>query len=246
MKNMKMTRAALALLLALGMSACQSTANHPDAVNSNYDMDDDGVSTAQAWDPLEPINRVIFHFNYGVDRIVLRPVAMAYKYVVPEQLRTNAHNFIDNLFLPISAINSLLQGNFTEFANTSWRFVINSSFGFFGFADVATEAGLGINDEEDLGQTFAVWGIDAGPYLVLPIIGPSNARDGVGRLAEWWMDPYNIRVDERGQWYRAFARGLDTRTNLDKVIEDIYQNSVDPYAAMRSLYSQRRASDIAR
>ncbi len=247
MKN-ETLRSMLVALLALSLTACQSAANHADTNKSKMSdvAAEDEVVGTEAWDPLESVNRGIFHFNYAVDRAVLRPAAMAYKYVVPEQLRTNAHNFIDNLFLPISAANSLLQGNFTEFANTTWRFVINSSLGFFGIADVASEAGLRANDEEDLGQTFAVWGVGSGPYIVLPILGPSNARDMTGRLGEWIVDPYNIVFDDRGDWARGLARGLDSRTNLDKVIEDIYTNSVDPYAAMRSFYHQRRVSDIAR
>ncbi len=208
-----------------------------------YD-DDELYGTAEAYDPIEGFNRAIFKFNYVVDRAILRPTVQAYRYVVPEFARTGIHNVLENWFSPVSFVNSLLQGKFERAGQTFWRFVINTSMGFLGFADVAGEAGLRV-PTEDLGQTFGNYGIGTGPYLMLPILGPTNLRDGVGRLGDIYTDPSTYLMTERDLWIRAGARGFDARDQSEELLYDNIYKSVDPYATMRSLYTQRRAREVA-
>jgi phospholipid-binding lipoprotein MlaA len=194
-------------------------------------------------DPIEGFNRAMFQFNYAVDRVILRPTVWVYKTVVPEFARTGISNVLDNWYEPVNTVNALLQGKFTVAANSFWRFVINSSLGILGFADVAGEAGLH-QQKEDFGQTLGSWGVGSGPYLVLPIIGPSSVRDGSGMLVDIFTDPSTYLMTERDLWWRAGVRGFDARYRMDHLLDEIYQ-SVDPYATMRSLYTQRRAALVA-
>ncbi len=215
----------------------------PAAALAPEDEDADYGAT-EAYDPIESVNRAIFQFNYVVDRAILRPTVQAYRYVVPEVVRTGVHNVLDNWFSPVSFFNSLFQGKFERAGQTFWRFVINTSMGFLGFADVAGEAGLRA-PEEDLGQTLGSYGVGSGPYLILPILGPTTLRDGVGRLGDIYTDPSTYFMTERDLWWRAGSRGFDVRNENEELLYDTIYKSVDPYATMRSLYTQRRAAEVA-
>lgn len=207
-----------------------------------------GCSTANPEsDPLEGYNRVMFRVNEGIDTVLIRPVAVGYHYVVPDALRWRIGNVSDNLYEPVSMVNSFLQGDFTGGMTNFWRFVINSTVGIAGMHDVAATAGL-TGKREDFGQTLAVWGVGSGPYLVLPILGPSNLRDTTGIVADWFTDPVNYELRmHHTEWTHIGVRAgqaLVTRERYLDPIDDIYDSSLDPYASFKSIYEQRRASEI--
>ena len=139
-------------------------------------------------DPFEPVNRVIYSVNDVADTYVLRPVARGYNWVTPEPARNGIGNFFDNLTYPVTIVNDLLQAKWGQAGSDTLRFLTNSTFGLFGFMDVATDAGLERHDE-DFGQTFAKWGIPAGPYIMLPLFGPRTARSGIGTLFDVQVNP---------------------------------------------------------
>jgi phospholipid-binding lipoprotein MlaA len=199
-------------------------------------------------DPFESVNREIYAFNNGADEYVIGPIAHAYRDVVPNPVRDSIRNFLLNLKTPLSAINATLQGDFTRGISAVGRFTINSTAGVLGLFDVANYIGLKPVDE-DVGQTLGKWGIEPGPYLMLPFLGPTSTRDLAGKVGDWLIDPlglYLIRED-----YESFllatkiTKALDTRVELDGVIEGTRESSLDPYAIMRTMYLQRRAKQIA-
>ncbi len=199
-------------------------------------------------DPFESINREIYSFNEGADKYVIGPIAHTYRDYVPIYIRDSIRNFLMNLKTPLSAINATLQGDFIRGITAVGRFTINSTAGILGFFEVANYIGLEPVDE-DVGQTLGAWGIEPGPYLVLPILGPSSTRDLGGKIGDWLIDPvglYLIREDyEDFLFGTKVTKALDTRVELDGVIEGTRENSLDPYAIMRTMYLQRRARQIA-
>jgi phospholipid-binding lipoprotein MlaA len=198
-------------------------------------------------DPVEPANRGIFEFNMFLDRALFRPVTALYRTIAPETLREYIHNFLQNLRTPVILANDLLQGEPTRGGNTTMRFVINSTIGVLGFGDPATSMGFEQHDE-DFGQTLAVWGAGEGPYLVIPIFGPSNPRDAVGKVVDFFLDPINWWASKEGLdsvlWGRTVMSGIDTRDQLWDVLDDLEKSSIDFYASIRSLYRQRRNDEI--
>jgi phospholipid-binding lipoprotein MlaA len=226
---------ALAAVLALG--ACATPPEDPQA-RAEFEAEND---------PIEPFNRAIFDFNIVVDDALIRPAAVAYRDVVPQPARDGVHNALDNLRSPIVFANDVLQGEPERAGTTVLRFLINSTFGLFGIFDVAKDAGHP-GHSEDFGQTFASWGIGEGPYLVLPLLGPSNPRDATGVVAEWYADPFNRWMDNTDRdwaiWTRAGLTGIDARSRNIDTIDELKKTSIDFYAAVRSLYRQRRAEEI--
>ena len=199
-------------------------------------------------DPLEPINRVVFSFNDIFDRLVLRPIAIVYKGIVPEFVRNRITYSLRNLSMPITAVNNVLQGEFAKAGISTSRFLVNSTIGVLGFFDPAS--GLGLESKnEDFGQTLTVWGIPSGPYLVLPFIGPSNPRDFTGFLSTSLLDPmYQVGGGSTStslRTYRMTTGAVDFRSQNIEVFDDLQNNSVDHYAAVRSFYSQSRESQAA-
>ncbi|MDO8605849.1 MAG: VacJ family lipoprotein [Phaeospirillum sp.] len=211
----------------------------------------DDVEAVAEWeqvnDPLEPMNRAVFSFNRAADTYAIKPAAEAYRAVTPKFGRDRIHNVLTNLNSPLIFANDLLQGEPDRAVQTLFRAMINSSFGLLGYADVAAEAGIPAH-EEDFGQTLAVWGIGEGPFLMLPIFGPSNPRDGVGLVAEFFADPFDMGMSAIGyEWIsytRAGLTGLDKRESLLDTLDEIERTSLDYYASLRSLYRQHRASEI--
>ncbi len=197
----------------------------------------------EVYDPLEDVNRTTYAVNDAVDKVLLEPVAKGYRAVVPKMVRTSVHNFLTNLKMPVNAANQLLQGDIEGVAHDISRTMINTTIGIGGLFDVAASAGLE-HEPEDFGQTLAVWGVGHGPYLVLPFIGPSSVRDGVGMLVDSYADPLRLYLHntDQDEWHyvRLGATILDTREQLIDVLDDLRKNSIDPYAAMRSAYMQRR------
>ncbi len=195
-------------------------------------------------DPLEPFNRAVFNFNMFVDQLLIRPVARGYQHL-PGFVQDGTHNFLTNLMSPVSMLNELLQGDLTGFNITAWRFVTNTILGVGGLVDVADYAGRPAIAREDFGQTLGHYGVGEGPYLVLPIVGPSNARDAAGRIVDVFTDPLNLyaMADANREWIlwtRAGLTVVDTRAQLMDTLDDAINNSVDPYSTFRSAYTQNR------
>ena len=199
-------------------------------------------------DPAEPTNRVIFEFNRFFDTVLLKPIAEFYRAVAPAAVQRGVHNFLNNLRSPVIFFNDVLQGEMERAGTTAVRLVINSTVGIAGFGDPAAEWGFPYHNE-DFGQTLAVWTVPAGPYVMLPLFGPSNPRDTVGIVVDFFVDPINWWARDTGREYVIFARtgvrAVDLRArNLD-ALEDLEKSSLDFYAAIRSLYRQRRADEIS-
>lgn len=191
-------------------------------------------------DPLEGFNRQVFAFNDAIDRAAVRPVARAYVDYVPEGVRNCFGNFVANLREPSNAVNNLLQGKPQAAAASGVRLVLNTTFGIAGCFDVAGRAGLA-RRPEDFGQTLGVWGLRQGPYLVLPLFGPSTVRDTTGLGVETFLDPNFYLNEPVAAWGLAGGRLVNQRAELlpaDKLLE----TALDPYLAMRDAYFQRRRS----
>lgn len=198
-------------------------------------------------DPAEPFNRAMYDVNQAVDRAVLRPVARGYRSVVPAPVRTGVRNVLSNLRSPVVLLNDALQGETQRFGTTLGRFLLNTTLGVGGIFDVARDLGLPPHSE-DFGQTLAVAGVGEGPYLFVPLLGPSNPRDLVGFVAGILADPLTwITYGGSGtvSGVRAGATVVDTRESVLDPLDDVERTSLDPYATLRSAYRQRRARDIA-
>ncbi len=193
-------------------------------------------------DPFESFNRGVFEFNMALDTVLFRPLAELYGAVVMDDMRNSVHNALTNLGAPVVFINDVLQLNGGRAAETFARFLINSTVGIVGLFDVAGEIGIH-HHSEDFGQTLGAAGIGGGPYLIIPILGSSNPRDLIGRVVDFFIDPFNIIMDnndwEHWIWIRVGADFLDQRT-LARSLTDSIDKSLDPYAKYRSLYIQNR------
>ncbi len=200
----------------------------------------------EIYDPLESINRAVFSFNNVADKVVLEPVAKGYK-KLPPPIQTGVGNFINNLKLPLAAFNQLLQGQGKNAAESTGRFLINSTVGIFGLVDVADNFGLD-QKEEDFGQTLATWGVGDGFYIVLPLFGPSNLRDTTGMVMTMMTDPINAYAASQGEAWaiplRTAANAIDQRSQIIDEVNALRDNSVDYYAAVRSSYYQNRKAAI--
>ena len=198
-------------------------------------------------DPLEPINRVVFSLNNGLDTVILEPAAYIYRYSVPEPARHGAHNILQNLKSPIHITNSLLQGDLDRAGNSTKRMLYNTIMGFGGLFDVASYEGIPYQPE-DFGQTLAKWGVGDGAYIVLPIIGPSTLRDAAGLLTDSLLDPVNYAINQGRHeeliYYRTGTSILDTRERTIETLDDLKANSGDYYATLRSIYTQHRHAAI--
>lgn len=207
----------------------------------------DADQTEDEGDPLEDVNRAVFEFNDAADRFVVRPLAIAYRDAVPDPAQHGIHNALGNLRAPIVFANDLLQAQLHRASVTLTRFLINSTVGVLGLMDVARDWGLPQHDE-DFGLTFASWDIDQGPYLVLPILGPSNPRDASGQIIEFFTDPFSIIASDNDADYLNYSRYgltvLDQRSSVLDELDTIRSTSLDYYAAIRSLSQQRRAQQI--
>jgi len=189
-------------------------------------------------DPWEPMNRGIYKFNDAFDRAALKPAAKAYVKVTPQPVRTGVSNFFQNLSTPTTIVNSLLQGKFVGAGQDTLRFVINTTLGWGGVFDVASGANLPIHDE-DSGQTLGRWGVPAGPYLVLPFLGPASLRDAPARIVDDFTRPLHWSGDDTLRWGTLALNALDTRARFLPLDESLSQ-AYDPYAFIRDAYLQQR------
>ena len=198
---------------------------------------------ADARDPWEPMNRRIYAFNDVVDAAVVRPVAQVYDKVLPSFARTGVHNFLGNLSDVWSMANSALQLKGQATAETLMRVSVNTVFGLAGVLDVATEMGLE-KRKEDFGQTLGYWGVPAGPYVVLPILGPSTLRDGMALPLDFKGDPGQNANDVATRNTLTVLRVTDLRASLLKTVDAVKEASLDPYSFVRDAYLQKRENDI--
>lgn len=198
-------------------------------------------------DPLEPINRAVLEFNKVVDHFLLKPALLTYQ-LVPPPIRDGVHNALLNLKSPVIFANDLLQGETGRAGNTAARFAINSTVGLLGIWDPA-DIWFGIpGHTEDFGQTMATWGAGEGPFLMLPLLGPSNPRDLLGLAVDSAADPFNWyarNIDEDTFIYvRQGLTVLDTRDEVGGSLDALERTSLDFYASLRTIYRQRRADEI--
>jgi phospholipid-binding lipoprotein MlaA len=232
-------RLPLALALAaLLIGGCATVPTDPVA-RAEYD---------EARDPLEPLNRRLFAFNEVLDKAVIRPVAQAYQKVIPRPGRDAIKNFVANLNEPVVFANNVLQGQFKRAGRTAGRFVVDSTLGLGGLIDFGRAHGLP-EQTGDLGQTFYVWGVHDGPYLILPLFGPSNPRDATGMGLTYAFDPYRYVVENNHYptavaYGPAVAGGIDERARALEPLDAIRKDSVDFYASLRSFFRQNRAAQL--
>lgn len=202
-----------------------------------------GAEGAASRDPLEPMNRAIYEFNDAFDRAVARPTAQAYEKVLPAFLRDMIGNAFGNVRDVWTAVNQLLQGKPGHAASDAWRVMINTTFGFGGLLDVASEAGIEKHNE-DFGQTLGRWGVPPGPYLVLPFFGPSSFRDAPGRGVDLWADPL-LTLDSHGRRNNAFLlRAIDDRQRLLDAERVISEAALDRYSFIRDSWFQLRRNQV--
>jgi phospholipid-binding lipoprotein MlaA len=197
--------------------------------------------TAPAYDPLEPANRGIYGFSMGLDHALVGPIAHGYMAVTPKPLRNRVSAFVYNLGEPGTAINDSLQGHPRRATRAAGRFLINSTVGLLGLFDVASHAGIAAHDA-DFGQTLGRYGFQPGPYLYVPIIGPLDMRDGVGRVVDIVTDPVSLFTGGLSTPFGATHTGLsalDTRVQTDGAFRAL-EDATDPYATARSAYTQHR------
>ena len=199
-------------------------------------------------DPWEPVNREIFAFNQVADKYVIRPVAIGYRDVVPEFARNRIRDFLDNLNEPVIFMNNMLQGEGGRAATTVTRFIVNSTVGVGGLYDVLGANGVK-QETGDFGQTLYRWGVPPGPYLVLPVFGPSNPRDAIGIYGvDGMADPFNRLVDgtiynkPTYMYVREGLQGIDLRSRNIETLDQLERDSLDFYAKMRSVSRQYRDS----
>ncbi len=218
---------------------------------------DDAAAVAafeEANDPFEPMNRYFFQVNRDLDALLLRPLAVMYREGLPIGVRNSVRNVLRNMKSPVVFANDIFQGDFDRAAQTGGRFVANTLAGFGGIGDVATgdiegpdSGGIPYHDE-DFGQTLGAWGTGEGFYLVLPLVGPSSARDAVGMVVDTFLDPFTYIIDSDARLvFSATRRGLgavDFRSRNIETIDEIERTSIDFYATVRSLYRQRRNAEI--
>lgn len=200
-------------------------------------------------DPWEGFNRDIYSFNEAVDGAILKPAAQGYRDVLPGEVRQGIGNAFDNIDEPLSFVNALLQGKIKRAFRAVDRFAINTTYGFLGTTDRAAELGLP-KQPEDFGQTLAVWGVPSGPYLVLPIFGPSTVRDAGGLVLNNTANPWGYYADNElnlpfeAQAGMRVVEVIDLRAGLLDTADTVLENALDPYATQRSAYLQARLAEI--
>jgi|TARA_R100000501_G_scaffold10060_1_gene19806 phospholipid-binding lipoprotein MlaA len=206
-------------------------------------------ATYQEGDPAEGFNRAMFSFNNAVDGAVLKPVAKGYRAVVPRPARTGITNALNNVGEPMSFFNALLQGKIKRAFRAVDRLAINSTYGVLGLSDRAAKLGLPEQDE-DFGQTLATWGVGSGPFLMLPILGPSSLRDAVGFGAQRSVDAWGrfqkrtFDLSRTERWGVAAGEVIDLRAQLVETADPLIANALDPYSTMKSAYIQSRTAEI--
>ena len=215
------------------------------AINTSTDVSADtaDVMDEEFADPYERMNRNVYALNEAVDKAAVKPIAKGYKKLVPEGPRLCASNMFSNLGEPYTAVNNLLQGKPKAMLQDIGRLLLNSTLGIGGCVDVASAWGIP-KHQEDFGQTLAVWGVPSGPYVVLPVLGPSTVRDALSKPVDFLANPIgyvtNVPLRNSLQGYKM----LGTRTNLLEASGVVDQSALDPYVMVRDAWLQRRLAQI--
>ena len=222
------------------------------AIAANAPPDSNLIAQSEAnndnGDPLESMNRVILSINEFFLDLLIRPLALIYVTVLPDFALDGVHNFLNNLRTPVILANDLLQWEPERAWKTTQRFFINSTIGIGGLMDTAKDFGIE-GHSEDWGQTFAVWGVPEGFYLMLPLFGPSNPRDAVGLVLNSFLDPISIWASNTHREELAIGRavtgGVDEFSRVMDDLEKLKETSIDYYATLRSIARQKRKADIS-
>lgn len=225
----------------------ENTDSNPGKKDSSQQHETENNSSEEGPnDPLEPLNRLVFAVNDLVDFVIVHPVAEMYRAIVPQPARNGVTNFLDNIFATVVFLNHVLQGEPERATVTVFRLITNSTIGLFGMLDAATELGYPRYDT-DFNQTLLTWGVDTGPYLVLPLIGPSSFRGTVGYIGDYFADPLNLYLTNRHhhkkRYWLTIRYGVDMVSHREKLIEtldNLSKTSLDKYVTMRSIYFQRQ------
>ncbi len=224
------------------LTACAGTGK-PAAETQQIVNPEDSVS-----DPFEGWNRRVFKFNGMTERYVFGPLGEGYRFVMPDYLERRVSLFLNNLRSPVSIANQLLQADFEGFENELTRTVVNTTIGLGGIYDIATRWDI-LSENEDFGQTLAVWGVPDGPYVVAPFLGGVVLRDAIGFMVDGFADPVDLFLT--GSARKALARsrtGMDfftTKLNVQDGLRALTKDSLDPYATIRSAYIQQRRASIS-
>ncbi|MEM6627079.1 MAG: VacJ family lipoprotein [Pseudomonadota bacterium] len=206
-----------------------------------------GNTTSTPGDPFEGFNRTMYGFNDELDKAVLEPVAKGYRAVTNKPIRKGVRNFLGNLREPVTFVNNVLQGDLVSAGDTTGRFLINSTVGLVGILDVANNFESLEGPREDFGQTLGVWGVEGGPYLVLPFLGSTNPRDLLGTGADIAFDPLTwteFEGDDAFMVGRAVVGAISAREGAIETIDNLRSTQADPYTAVRRIYGQTRAAAI--
>ena len=222
---------------------------------SSYSIADEKYSANECF---EKFSRGTLKFNMALDKAIFKPIAKGYR-ALPVPIRKGSSNFVDNLRSLLTLSNNILQGDIKGAANTTGRFAVNTTVGILGIFDPASKMGLSKRSREDFGQTLGVWGADSGCYFVLPVLGPTTARDAVGLVGNVFVDPVyqlthntetdivvgNDNLQEHNYYYYKGTDAVDFRSKNIESIESLQNNSIDFYASVKSLYLQNRAQKIS-
>ena len=226
-------RLLMSALLCVGLAACgapQGAAVSPEGV----------------YDPYEKQNRRVHEFNRGLDRALVRPAALGYSSVLPDEIEDSVGNFAENLGEPSRVVNSVLQGDLRGAGISTLRFVTNTTLGFAGLFDVASDFKVPEHDT-DFGETLHVWGVGEGAYLELPVLGPSTTRDTAGIVVDLFTNPLSYTLEEPEKYYGTVAgaaSGLSTRGRFTETVDSILYESADSYAQARLIYLQNRRFEL--
>ena len=223
------------ILLLISVTILQST-----NLYANEEVSKSVISYDEIYDPIEPINRAVLNFNFFIDDIAISPIVKTYKFIAPEPVEKGVSNFFSNLKEPIRTISFVFQGEFYKSFNSIGRFTINT-FTSLGTFDLASRVGMEKN-ETDFGITLAKGGVSSGPYIVIPIIGPSNLRDFSGDVVEYFVDPISNNVPNRE--YIAIGNGLNERVEVDEQLDKVRDASSDRYEMIKSIYYQNRNAQL--
>ncbi len=208
-------------------------------------------TSAKTKDCFEKVNRAVFTFNMGLDKVVFKPIAKGYSHL-PGPIKKGIKNATNNVSYFVQIPNQFLQGKFKNGAKDTGRFLINTTVGIFGLFDPASKIGLSKNQNEDYGQTLGSWGVSHGCYVVLPVLGPTTLRDSVGKVGNVFLDPFYLstvgnkemlfgnNLGDQTYWGETVLDKTNWRAENIKTLEDIEKNSVDLYSSVKSLYLQRR------
>lgn len=228
--SMKPLRMVWAMSLVLVVSALQGCATVPG-------------TAVDARDPWESTNRKVYAFNESLDQAVVRPVAQAYVDVVPSFVRTGMRNFLGNLGDVWTFVNAGLQLKGQAAAESFMRVAVNTTLGLYGVLDIASEAGIE-KHKEDFGQTLGYWGVKSGPYVVLPLLGPSSVRDAAALPVDWKASPGQYFQDSSGRTGVTLLNVTETRAGLLKTSDAVKQAALDPYTFVRDAWLQKRENDV--